>query len=57
MIDSVTSITEDMGYIVDDAKKAVNYYFCKKNLYKYKKETTSIGMPREIKKDLKLNFE
>lgn len=52
VIDSVKVLTEDMGYIRDDAKKAVNYYFCKDNLSIYKKETTSNAMPREIKLDL-----
>jgi hypothetical protein len=31
-------------YSVDDSKKAVDYYFCKNNLLKYKKVTTSITM-------------
>jgi hypothetical protein len=41
--------------IVDDAQKAMNYFFCKNNLKKYKKVYTSIAMgwytPPEIKCD------
>ncbi|MDV7698613.1 hypothetical protein N6B72_16925 [Chryseobacterium soli] len=52
VIDNVEVLTEDMEYIRDDTKKGVNYYFCKDNLLIYKKEETSIVMPREIKIDL-----
>jgi hypothetical protein len=52
VIDSVTVLTEDMGYIRDDAKKGVNYYFCKDNLLIYKKEETSVALLKEIKIDL-----
>jgi len=52
VIDSVKVLTEDMGYIRDDSKKAANYYFCKDNLLIYKKETTSIVMPREKENNL-----
>ncbi|MEG0926851.1 hypothetical protein [Chryseobacterium sp.] len=52
VIDSVKVLTEDMGYIRDDAKKGVNYYFCKDNLLIFKKEETSFALPREIKIDL-----
>lgn len=52
VIDSVKVLTEDMGYIRDDAKKGLNYYFCKDNLQIYKKEESSIALPREIKFDL-----
>lgn len=52
VIDSVKAFTEDMGYLTDDKKKGASYYFCKDNLLIYKKETTSIAMPREMKNDL-----
>lgn len=52
VIKRVDSLTENMGYIRDDAKKAINYYFCKNNLSIYKKEKTSVAMPREMKNDL-----
>lgn len=52
VIDSVKVLTEDMGYMRDDAKKGVNYYFCKDNLVIYKKEETSVALLREIKIDL-----
>lgn len=31
-------------FIIDDSQKAVDYYFCKNNLLKYKKVTTKIAM-------------
>lgn len=52
VIDSVKALTEDMLYVRDDAKKGANYYFCKDNLSIYKKEETSMAMPREIKINL-----
>ncbi|MCY0979412.1 hypothetical protein PGH12_04660 [Chryseobacterium wangxinyae] len=57
VIDSVKVLTEDMGYIRDDAKKAVNYYFCKDNLSVYKKEMTSTAMPKQITNDLNCNVD
>lgn len=45
IIEKVDSITEDMGYTIDDRQKATQYYFCKNNLLIYKKEKTSIAMP------------
>jgi len=52
VIEKVDSLTEDMGYTVDDAKKATHYYFCKNNLLIYKKEKSSIAMPKELRKNL-----
>lgn len=52
VIEKVDSLTEDMGYTIDDAKKGVNYYFCKNNLSVYEKEITSIAMPREKENNL-----
>lgn len=52
VIDNVTSINEDMGYIRDEEKKGINYFFCKDNLLIYKKEKTSKALPQEIKNDL-----
>lgn len=52
VIEKVDSLTEDMGYTIDDAKKATHYYFCRNNLLIYKKEKSSIAMPKEMKNDL-----
>jgi hypothetical protein len=52
IIDSLQILTEEMSYKRDDAKKATQYYFCKNNLLEYKKEETSIAMPKEIKVQL-----
>lgn len=38
VIDSVKALTEEMGYIRDDSKKGVNYFFCKENLIVYQKK-------------------
>lgn len=40
-VDSIVCIP---NLIIDDSKKAVDYYFCKNNLLKYKKVTTKIAM-------------
>jgi len=52
VIDSITSIKEDMGYIKDEDKKGVNYFFCKDNLLIYKKEKSSTALPRKLKNNL-----
>lgn len=52
VIEKVDSLTDDMDYIRDDGKKGVNYYFCKNNLSVYKKEITSIAMPKEKENNL-----
>jgi len=39
---NVNEIVEIRG-VFDDSKKAVEYYFCKNNLLKYKKNVTRIG--------------
>ncbi|KAB1232556.1 hypothetical protein [Chryseobacterium viscerum] len=48
VIDSVKILTEDMGFNIDDAKKAAHYYFCKENLLNYQKEENSIAMPKQL---------
>ncbi|MCQ9634847.1 hypothetical protein MP477_07780 [Chryseobacterium sp. WG23] len=52
IIEKVDSLTEDTGYTIDDAKKATHYYFCRDNLLLYKKEASSVAMPKEVKKEL-----
>lgn len=47
VIDSVKVLTEDMGYTIDDGKKAVHYYFCENNLLIYKKEENTVSLPRK----------
>ncbi len=46
LIDSlnVDSIVAIPTLFIDDAKKAVDYYFCRNNLLKYKKVTTRIAI-------------
>ncbi len=39
----ITDGERDSMNIIDDAKKGTDYYFCKKNLKKYKKITTNIA--------------
>ncbi len=52
VINNVTSITEDMGFIRDEDKDGVNYFFCRENLLIYKKEKTSIALPKGINNNL-----
>lgn len=52
VVDSVSSITDEMGNIRDEKKKGMNYFFCKENLLIYRKEKTSIALPRDFKMDL-----
>lgn len=52
VIDSVKVLQEDMGYVIDDKKDGINYYFCKDNLLIYKKEQTSTAMPKTITNNL-----
>ncbi|MEJ8606432.1 hypothetical protein JSO56_05775 [Riemerella anatipestifer] len=52
VIIKVDSLTEDMGYTIDDSKKAIHYYFCKNNLSIFKKKITPIALPKEIENKL-----
>lgn len=51
VIDSVETIA-DIDFVNDDARKSVNYFFCKDDLRKYKRiftnKSLSSSLPREI---------